>query len=262
MREGLAAVLLCVLVASAGCSVLPGGNGAGNGVGGNGEDAVANEVPGVANGSLENSTALLDAHVAAVTESGYSQIISTNLTGAAQGETYPISQRQRTRVAAGASEYRYQTITSGQVSSRIIAWGNRSVEYRRGETAGGEPQYQRLDPQPVDRLAGRAIFDPRLSPEFEVVNVTERENAPDVIKLEVDALPAENDVFDEQEEITDVRQFEAQLVVDTEGRIHSYAAAAVYDIEGTTAEYEYRYQITSFEEPEITRPDWIDEIES
>lgn len=251
-------MLLCVLLAGAGCSGVP-GIGGGNGTGG--DAATANEVPGVGNGTIENETALLDAHVAAVTESGYSQTISTNLTGAARGETYRISQRQRTRVAAGATEYRYQLISSGRVSSRFIGWGNETVEYRRGETGGGDPQYQRLQPQSPDRLAGRAVFERRLSEAFEVVNVTEREDAPDVVTLEVSGLPEGNDVFADQDRITNVREFEAQLIVDTEGRIHSYAAAGVYDIDGETADYEYRFQMTSFQSPTVEQPDWIDEIE-
>lgn len=257
MRQGLAAVLLCVLVAGAGCSAIPGTGGNGQGV----DESTANEVPGVGNGTLENSTALLDAHVATVTETGYAQKISVNLTDAAQGETHPVTQRQRTSVAAGATEYRYQVITRGQVSSRFLGWGNETVEYRRGETGGGDPQYQQLQPQSPDRLAGRAVFDRRLSPEFEVVDVRQREGQPDVVTLEVSGLPAENDVFDNQDSVENVREFEAQLVVDTEGRIHSYAAAAVYDIEGQPADYEYQYQMTSFEDPGIEKPDWVDEVE-
>lgn len=257
MRHGLAAVLLCVLVAGAGCSSVPGIGG--NGTGGDAE--IVNEVPGVGNGTIENETALLEAHVAAVTESGFGQTITANLTGASGGETYRVTQEQRTSVAPGASEYRYQTITNGRTSIRIIAWGNESVAYRRGETGGGQPQYQRIEPQAADTLAGRTVLETRLSDEFEVVNVTEREDAPDVVTLEVEGLPEANTVFEDQQGISNVREFEAQVVVDTEGRVHSYAAAAVYDIEDETAQYEYAFQMTSFEDPGVERPDWVDEIE-
>jgi hypothetical protein len=260
MRHGLAAVLLCVLVAGAGCSAIPGTGGNGDGIGG-GDAPVSDSVPGVANGSLEDPSALLDAHVAAVTETGYSQSISVNLTDASEGETYAVSQRQRTGVAAGAVEYEYQTITNSQVSSRIQAWGNESVEYQRGETGGGDPQYRRVDSQPPERLAGRAVLDQRLSTDFEVVDVEERDDAPDVVTLEVSGLPEENEAFDGQEQVENLRQFEAQLVVDTEGRVHSYAAAAVYDIEGETADYDYQFQMTGFEDPGVEQPDWIDEAE-
>ena len=258
MRVGLAAVFLCVLVAGAGCSAVPG-------IGGDGLDgdeaATANEVPGVGNGTLENETALLDAHVAAVTETGFSQTVSMNFTEAVDGETFLVSQRQRTGVAAGATAYEYQTITDAQVSSRIIAWGNETVEYRRGEAGGGDPQYRRTDPQAPGELAGREVLAGRLSADFEVVDVRERPDAPDVVTLEVSGLPEDNDVFDGQEHVSNVRRFEAQLVVDLEGRVHSYAAAAVYDVEGEPADYEYQFQMTGFEDPGVERPDWVDEVE-
>ena len=260
MRHGLAAVLLCVLVAGTGCSAIPGTGGNGDGLSSD-EAAVADSVPGVGNGSLEDPPALLDAHVAAATETGYSQTISANFTEARDGETFAVSQRQRTDVAAGAVAYEYQTITNSRVSSRIWAWGNESVEYRRGESGGGDPQYRRLDAQPPERLAGRAVLDQRLSTDFEVVDVRERDGAPAVVTLEVGGLPEANEVFDGQERVENLRRFEAQLIVDTEGRVHSYAAAAVYDIEGETADYDYRFQMTGFEDPGVERPDWVEEVE-
>ena len=256
MRDGLAGVFLCVLVAAAGCSAVPGIGG--DGLGGD-EAPTANEVPGVGNGTLENETALLDAHVAAVTETGFSQTVSMNFTEAGDDETYLVSQRQRTAVAAGATAYEYQTITDAQVSSRIVAWGNETVEYRRGEAGGGDPQYRRSDPRPPGELAGREVLEGRLSADFEVVDVQERPDAPDVVTLEVNRLPEDNDVFDGQEYVSNVRRFEAQLIVDVEGRVHSYAAVAVYDVEGESADYDYQFQMTGFEDPGVERPDWVDE---
>lgn len=249
MRKGIAAVLLCVLAVSAGCSALPGSGG----------NAAAEAVPGVEDGHLANETALLDAHVENVTETGYAQKIQTNLTDIYQGETIELSQRQRTRVAAGATEYRTQVVSNGGVATRIITWGNESVAFRRGETGGGEPQYQAIEPQDPETLAGRVLLENRLSPEFEVASVEEREDAPDVVTLEVDELPENNTVFSEQEEVEDVRKFEARIAVDTRGRIHSYAAAAVYDIGGETAQYEFTIRMTSFEDPGVQRPEWASE---
>ncbi|WP_254838749.1 hypothetical protein [Natronomonas marina] len=250
MRQGLAAVLLCVLAVSAGCSALPGSGGGGT--------PAAEEVPGIEDGQLENETALLDAHVEAVTETGFAQEIRTNATTVRQGEAIEVSQRQRTRVTAGATEYRYQTVTSGGVATRFIAWGNETIEVRRAEAGGGEPQYQSTDPEDAATLAGRTLLETRLTSAFEVVDVEERENGPDVVTLEVDGLPENNSVFAGQDRIGNVSGFEAELVVDTEGRVHSYAAAAVYDVEGQTGNYEFTFQMTSFEDPGVERPEWAD----
>ena len=252
MRRGLAAVLLCLLVASAGCSVIPGGS--------DGDDGTtAEEVPGVEDGRLANESALLDAHIEATTETGYSYERRANVTDAVGGEPINVSERQRTRVEAGASEYWIQQITTAAGSSRVTAWGNESLELRRIERPGQDPQVRVGESRPPGELAARAVFEPRLSPEFEVVDVEQREDAPDIVTLEVDGMPEENEVFAGQENVENVRGFEAQLVVDTEGRIHSYAAAAVYDIEGETANYDFSYQMTSFEDPGVERPEWAAE---
>lgn len=255
MRDARSAVLLCVVVAVAGCSAVPGVGDDGDGL------AAGDEVPGVEDGRLADASTLLAAHVAVVTDTGFSQTVSTNLTDAADGETFRITQRQRTSVAAGATEYRYQTITDARFSSRVIAWGNDSVEYRRGETGGGDPQYQRHESTSRETLAGVDILEGRLSGAFEAVAVREREDAPDVVTLEVSGLPENNTVFDDEDDVEDVRQFEAQLVVDIDGRIHSYAAAGVYTIEGERAEYDFQFQMTSFDDPDVEKPDWVDDVE-
>ena len=249
MREGLAAVLLCVLAVTAGCSALPG----------SGDSTAAEEVPGIEDGTLANETALLDAHVENVTEPGYRQAIKRNFTDVYWGETAEVTEEQRTRVAPGATEYRTQLVSNGAVPLRVITWGNESVAVRRGESGGGEPQYQTTEPLAPERLAGREVLEPRLVSAFEVVDVRQREDAPDVVTLEVDGLPENNTVFAGQEAVENVREFSARLVVDTDGRIHSYASAAIYDIDGETAEYEFTFQMVSFEESSVERPEWARE---
>jgi len=256
MRRGLAAVLLCVLVLTAGCSAISGPSG-------NDDDgtptAAPADVPGVQDGGLENESALLDAHVETITATGYAQEIRTNFTDVNEGETVEVSRQQRTGVAAEGTAYQYQAVTNGVVSSRFVAWGNGTVEYQRIETEGREPSYRTVDPSPAGQLAGRAVLEPRLSSKFEVVDVEQREDAPAVVTLEADELPADSELF--PEEVDNVRQYEAQLIVDTEGRILSYAEAAVYDIEGERAEYDFAFRITSLEAPGIERPEWIREAE-
>ena len=259
MRRGLAAVLLCVLVAGAGCSALPGSGGGDATPEETLDNATVSEVPGVEDDQLVDESALLDAHVGTVTETGYAHTIDSNITDARRNETVEVTQRQRTRVAAGADEYETQLVTSAGVSSRFVTWGNESVAIRRGETAGGDPQYQSIPPREPATLAGRALLERRLSPEFEAVDVEQREDAPNVVTFEVGGLPADNAVFDRQEQISNVREYEAELVVDTEGRIHSFAAVAVYDIGGESADYDFSYQMTSFEDPGVERPEWAAE---
>jgi len=250
MRRSLAAVLLCVLVFAAGCSAIPGTGGDG------GSGGAAESVPGVEDGRLANGTVLLDAHVEATTATGFTQEISTNATQTVGNETAAVSQHQRVRVAPGATEYRSQIVVSGGTSGRFLTWGNRTAAVQRAEIAGGDPQYREVRPRPAEQLAGRVVLEQRLSEEFEVTGVEEREDGPALVTMEVDALPANNTVFDDQETIENVREFEATLVVDTAGRVHSYTATAAYDIGGEPADYDFSLRVTSFEDPGVERPPW------
>ncbi|PSQ42401.1 hypothetical protein BRD07_03625 [Halobacteriales archaeon QS_9_68_42] len=244
-----------MLVAGAGCSALPGSGGDATSAE-TPDGATVDEVPGVEDGRLTNQSALLGAHVENITETGYAHTVDTNITDARQGETVEVTQRQRTRVAAGAGEYETQLVTDGATASRFITWGNESVAIRRGETAGSDPQYRSIPPRDPETLAGRALLERRLSAEFEAVDVQQREDAPNVVTMEVEGLPEDNAVFDEQAQVSNVREYNAQLVVDTRGRIHSFDAVAVYDIRGESADYEFTFQMISFEDPGIERPEW------
>jgi hypothetical protein len=249
MRRSIAAVLLCVLVFAAGCSAIPGTGGDG------GSGGTAESVPGVEDGRLADGTALLDAHVEAATATGFTQEISTNATQTINNETVVVGQRQQVRVAPDATEYRSRVVVSGNTSGRVLTWGNRTAAVRRVEV-GGDPQYREVQPRPAEQLAGRLLLERRLSEEFEVTDIEERDDGPALVTMEVDALPANNTVFDDQETIENVREFEATLVVDTAGRVRSYTATAVYDLNGQPADYDFSLRMTSFEDPGVERPPW------
>ena len=250
MRRSIAAVLLCVLVFAAGCSAIPGTGGD------DGSSGTAESVPGVEDGRLANGAVLLDTHVEATTATGFTQEISTNATQTIGNETVMVGQRQQVRVAPDATEYRSQVVVSGNTSGRFLTWGNRTVAVQRVEVAGGDPQYREARPRSAEQLAGRLLLEQRLSEEFEVTDVEERDDGPALVTMEVDALPANNTVFDDQESIENVREFEATLVVDTAGRVRSYTATAVYDVDGGPADYDFSLRMTSFEDPGVERPSW------
>ena len=257
MRRSVAAVLLCVLVFAAGCSAIPGTGGDGGEAppGCDGSNGTAESVPGVENGSLVNGTALLDAHVRTITETGYAHYIAINGTTVRNRNVTEVTQQKRTDVSAGAEEYMTQLIRSGELSERYIVWGNRSVAVRSAEVDGSAPQYQSIPPRSPENLAGRALLDGRLSSEFEVVDVDERADAPALVTMEVDALPEDNDLFSEQE-VSNIREYEARLVVDTEGCIHGYTETAALKTEGERTDYEFRLEMNSFEDPGVERPPW------
>ena len=244
MRRGFAAVGVCLLLVLSGCSFLPGG-------------ADATDAPGIEDGELADGGDLLDAHVTALTASGYSHEVTVNQTRMRDGEPAESTQRQRMRVAPEATEYERQLIYGGQVSSRIVAWGNDSVEYLRIEQ-GDDVEYRRSSPEPVDAMTGAAILEPHLSAPFEVVD-TETVDDRTLVTLEATGTPSDELAFPRQAE--NVERYEARLVVDTEGRIHSLEASADYELDGEPADYDLSYELTSTGDPGVQRPAWVDDVE-
>jgi hypothetical protein len=241
MRGSAAVVGLCLLLALAGCSSLPGFS----------EGAQA---PGVEDGELEDAQALLDAHESALNESGYSHDLTINQTAAGENGTVENNRRQRTSVAAGASQYVRQVVYSGQ--GRIVAWGNRSVEYVRIE-AGGSTRYQQGRPANATAMTGVNTLEPFLTAPFEVVD-TEETDGRTRYTLESTGQPDHEGAFPSN--TTSVRSFDARLVVDGDGRIHRMHVTAEYEVDGQAGSYEFTYELTSTEDPGVERPGWVDEI--
>lgn len=243
MRRAFAALGLCLLLVLAGCSFLPGGSGDGG------------EAPGVENGELADAEALLAAHESALTESGYGHDLSVNQSAETDNGTADTSQRQRMRVAAGASQYVRQVIYDGQ--GRIVAWGNESVEYQRIES-GGSAQYRQTDPESPTAMTGVNTLRPLLTAPFEVVD-TEEADGRTRVTLESTGEPSHENAFPRN--TSSVESFDARLVVDGDGRIHELSASAEYAVDGEAGGYEFTFELTSATDPGVERPDWVADVE-
>lgn len=243
MRLVAATLAVCLLLSIGGCTALPGGNGDGGGP------------PGVADGRLADAEALADAHATAMTERGYSHEIALNQTRTVDGEPTETFRGQRTSVAPGASEYRYQLVNRGEASSRFTVWGNESVQYRRIE-AGGQQQFTRGEPASTRTLTGIRLLEPHLTAPYEVVETRETDGGTLTV-LEATDRPTADAAFPDAAE--NVRRYEARLVVDQDGRIRSFEATAAYDLEGEPADYRLSFEVTHLGDPGVTRPGWVDE---
>jgi hypothetical protein len=245
MRRGFAAVGLCLLLLLSGCSFLSGGNDAG-------------QTPGVEDGELADGDALIEAHVTALTASGYTHEVTVNQTRTRDSERVENVQRQRMRVAPEATEYERQLIYGGAVSSRIVAWGNDSVEYLRIER-GDNVEYRRSSPGSAEAMTGARIIEPHLSAPFEVVD-TETDDDRTLVTLEATGPPSNDRAFPQAAE--DVERYEARLVVDADGRIHRLEASADYVLEGEAADYDLTYELTGTGDPGVQRPQWVADVEA
>lgn len=244
MRQGTAIVTLCLLLALAGCSAFSG--------------TAADEKPGIEDGELVDAGALLDAHTETLTESGYSHELSVNQTRVDNGDTVETTRRQRTRVAAGGSEYTYQLINSGEANSWFWVWGNETTQYQRIE-AGGNPQFHQSKPAGNAELSGARTLEAHLSAPYEVVDTEEREETT-LVTLEATAIPESAQAFPSNAE--SIRAYDARLVVDEEGRIRKLSVDATYDIDGETAEYDLEYELTALDDPGVERPSWVQSLGS
>ncbi|MFW5964808.1 MAG: DUF7537 family lipoprotein [Natronomonas sp.] len=248
MKRAYAAIALCLLLALAGCSALPGAS-----------SSASEAPPGVEDEQLTNSTALLDAHVEAVTASGYSHEVNLSQSRTADGESFTSERRQRTTVGANAAEYRYQLINSGRANSRFVVWGNETVEYQRIEADGRDPQYRRGEPTAAESLAGQPLLEPHLSAPYEVVDTTES-NGTTLTTLSATDRPESGAAFPQN--ATNIREYESELVVDADGRVRSLSVDVTYDLDGETADYQFTFDLTASEDPGVERPAWVDDLEA
>jgi hypothetical protein len=246
MQRAYAAVALCLLLTLAGCPALPGSSG-------------ADAPPGVEDETLVNGTELLDAHVGAVTETGYQHEVNLTQSTTADGENITTERRQRTTVAANATEYQYQLINSGRSNARFIVWGNETVEYQRIEAGGRDPQYRRGESTGAESLAGKPLLEPHLSAPYDVVE-TEEANGTTLLTLESTGTPESDSAFPPN--VTNIRNYEAELVVDGDGRIRSLSVDVAYDVDGQTADYQFNFELTAMEDLGVERPSWVDQLES
>ena len=244
MRRASATVGLCLLLVLAGCSVLPGFSEERN-----------RQAPGVEGGELVDSDALLDAHASKLTESGYRHDLVVNQTVEGENGTRESTTRQRTAVAAGASQYLQQELVLGG-QGRIVSWGNESVEYIRVES-GGTTSYQRGQVEDARTLTGVKTIRPFLTAPFEVVNTSEVDGRK-VYALESTGHPDHEGAFPDN--TTSVESFQARMIVDEDGRIHRLRATADYRIDREAGSYEFTYELTSTSDPGVERPDWVAQI--
>lgn len=248
MRKSLAAVALALLLATAGCSAFGGGGGGGPSL------SPEERPPGVSeDGTLVDEEALLDAHTEQVITSGGIWDIRTNATVYREGQYRQLTRQQRTFVESDATEYGYALENP---ATSFQAWGNTSVEVVRADL-GEQIRYQVDGPTSRPNLAGRQVLARQIHEEaLEVTNVN-RSGDLTLVTLETTEPPTGDGAF--PRDATDVRNYEARLVVDSQGRIHEFEASATYTIRGEEGNSFFRYELIQTSPPSVQRPEWVSE---
>jgi hypothetical protein len=258
-RSPLAAVALAVLLLTAGCSGVIGGDSQTPTDGSTPvDDGAANTIPGVEDGQLTNATALFAAHDRGVVETGFENEVRINATVVQSGQAVDIQRRQRTIVAAGRGEFQYQTVNGqGGGFVKFDHCGNESVWVIRG-TLGDEVRYQVRDEVPPTRtLTGTALLGNYVNGTNATAVDVREEGELTLVTFETTRLPAETNALPAN--ASDVRDYRAQFVVDTEGRIHGLVAEGTYDLQGETRTFSVTYNLKRLDDPSVQRPDWAGE---
>lgn len=242
MDRGPAALALCLLVVLSGCSAILG------------PSAQPDDVPGVENGTLVDSDALLDAHTDSLTASGYRHVLEVNQSQTANGTVTNGTQEQQTSVAAGAETYRFEVVTSGASDSRLVLWGNETAAFRQVESGGSQPRFSTASPANTTTLTGANFVRPFLAGEFEVAETT-TEGGETRVVLESTGQPIGSVL---PEHVESVSTYEARMVVDAEGRIHRFTADTAFTVDNRSITYHAEYEVTQFEDPGVERPAWVD----
>jgi hypothetical protein len=81
-----------------------------------------------------------------------------------------------------------------------------------------------------------------------------------LLTLESTGTPESDSAFPPN--VTNIRNYEAELVVDGDGRIRSLSVDVAYDVDGQTADYQFDFELTAMEDLGVERPSWVDQLES
>lgn len=255
-RSPVAAVALALLLVTAGCNSILGANSP-TATPDDQDLAAAEQVPGVENGTVTNATALLAAHQRELVATGFESDVRVNATVIEQDRVVNSQRRQRTVVESEVREYQYRTTNSpGGGTVQFDHWANRSVSVVRGQF-GDTVQYQIRDPQPARVLTARPVLDNYLTgPDVAVVGVNES-GGRTLVTLRSTELPADRNAVPSN--ATNVREYEARMVVDTQGRVHAFVASGTYDLRGENYDFRITYELVRTDDPSVAQPDWAAE---
>ncbi|WP_276258603.1 DUF7537 family lipoprotein [Haloglomus litoreum] len=258
-RSPLAAVALAVLLVTAGCSGVLGGDGSTSPDEPTPVDGdAADSLPGVSDGQVTNATALLAAHEQGLVDAGFENRLQLNATISYRGEAVDSAREKQVIAEPGASEYRFRVVNQqGGGGVRFDHWGNESVWVSRG-TLGDRTTYQVRDRRAgASGLAVRGIMANYINgSEATVTNVSERDGLT-LYTFETTTPPTDPDALPEN--ATNVRDYRLRFVADSQGRIHALVAQGTYDIQGEASTFYVGYRTVGLGDRAVTQPDWASE---
>ena len=232
------------------------------------EESADDLPPGVNETGLEDPSELVDAHQAALNESGFAFEFQANVT------VGPASQRtvQCGTVEAGLSPLVVESTSErdlgdGPTTIGTDLWANRTitaVRYddgdhtrvrqfnRSGEELGvPDETWAHLPRADLDSQVTNAwLLELALNAgEFELDRVENRDGERVAVLRATEATAATN--------LTDLN---ATVVVDTEGRVHDISLTAAYEGDEADTSIHYEFELTQIGNVTVERPGWADAV--
>ncbi|MFC6953936.1 hypothetical protein [Halorubellus litoreus] len=209
--------------------------------------------PGVTSDGVVYAERLVANHTAAVTATGF-EVRGTETDVFRENGTTTSRSSERVVVVASTNRTRVLERTVHDDGRVVTAW--KRGRHRLTRVDGNETLYRpRTTIRAASSLAVPVSASRALAAgEFEVVNVTERDGRTFVTLTADSADPPYDGV--------DVQSFDARVVVDDTGRIHSFRANATYvdaddgDVWGGSASFE----LVSTGEGAPSRPSWVGDV--
>ncbi|PSP87188.1 hypothetical protein BRC90_11105 [Halobacteriales archaeon QS_4_69_34] len=257
MQRAFGTLALVALLVLAGCGQPFGSGGTDAPVadGASGDATVASDdlPPGVSETGVENATALLAAHRAALVESGFESAARRNGTARRDSETVAFDEGQRVVAAPGAETYSSRVVMSGPGTAYEF-WSNGSVELVRAQI-GGTTRYRRGSGRSAGALTsvgllGSSVVGGNYTP-------TSVEGSGDGRRITLQARTLDEPSRVLPANATDVSGYASTLVLDGEGRVRSLETVANYTIGGREARFELRYALRQVGGVTVERPDWV-----
>lgn len=219
--------------------------------------------PGVTEDGITNASRLVTAHFTAVNQTGYTDTTTVRYTGPRYRDGPLINRTETYRLTAapGMAPLRYRTTTRTEFPERVTTsqrdvWSNESLYVTREPqvpSANGT-QYCRwttpFDPATATDLRHPFVGD--LTAGNYTITDINRSGAQTRFTLRARNATQEATVSE------NLSSFNARLVVDSTGRIHSFKVAKTWTTEtGYTARKRMRYRLVQTEVSTVAQPDWV-----
>ncbi|MWG35471.1 DUF7537 family lipoprotein [Halomarina oriensis] len=271
-RRALPALVVALLLVTAGCSLPGGGEQSPTTAPGESPSPVPTDgsptgtagdvaVPGVEDGRLVDAEALATAHAEALTASSFETRRVQNAsvvvpTGPNSSQVARTAIVQQVVAGEGGSPYRYQQ-TDSATGFRLQAWGNDSVRVFRalqGDEVVRPPSVG--ESEPVSSLVSQRSLRAYLESGNFTVQETTTRNGTTLVTLTADELAVENDSDLFVRGSSDYEEYDATVVVSESGVVRSLELSATYDLRGERRDLAITYEVVRQGGVEFEQPEW------